>query len=274
MSRFAFLNERSFSWVEVIGILLVFTIFLVGCHLGYHLLHEYWWDGHLEYWWDGRLPKFIAVYPRDPWSIPAIILSNFFHSDTGHLISNLMFFWVFGLWAFKQEKSEVLQGILYGAVFAGVATWLFGTAGSVHLGFSGVVFALVGILIISSIRIGCITIIVFMCLAVYIGLIVSGGAPTLWPSDLTNQYADILSYLRGAPTLWPSDFTEGVPWLGHLGGLIGGMYSQIKSPRHALRILAEKELVTPKEAKAINSRMPDDRLPPPDIDEESDNAGK
>lgn len=232
--EFAFLDEKPFSWGKVISVIFTLTIFLVVCHL----LREYFWSS-------GPLPKFIAVYPGDPWSLPAIILSNFFHSNTEHLVLNLISFWLVGLWAFKQEKGAAIEGMGYGVVFAGAAMWLFGNG--VSLGFSGVVFSLVGILIISSIRIGGVAI-VLICLAVYYLFIVP----------------------KGMPTLWPSEISEGISWQGHLGGLIGGMYSQIKNPRHALRILAEGKWVTPGEAKVIYNRIP----PPLDIDEEAADTNK
>lgn len=213
------------------------------------MLREYFWNS-------GPLPEFIAVHPGEPWSLPAIILSNFFHSNIDHLVLNLIPFWLVGLWAFKQEKGAAIEGMGYGVVFAGLAIWQFGESGSMHLGFSGVVYSLVGILIISSIRI----------FGTAIVLRIGGVAIVL--ICLVGYY--LLIVPTGIPTLRLSGISEGIAWQGHLGGLIGGMYSQIKNPRHALRILAEGKWVTPKEAKVIYDRI----SPSPDIDEEADDTNK
>lgn len=240
--KFAFLKEESLSWRDVFSFLICLTLLLVGCHL---LFHFVLWDGLPE-----LPPKAVVVFPREPWSLPAIILGNFFHGNIKHLESNLLSLWVFGLWAFKQERYKAFKGMFYGALFCGAAQWFFGKymdgyarGITFHLGFSGVAFALVGVLFVSCIRIG-IGAIVPMCVLVYF-LMIKG---------------------TGTLTLWPSEYADRVSWIGHLGGLIGGMYSQIKDPQIALRILAGSGWMTPNEAKVIHDRMASAQLP--DLDKE------
>ena len=240
--KFAFLNEESFPWKKVLRVLFLWTLFLAACHL----LHNIVWGG-------GRLPKFVAVFPLELWSIPAIVLGNFFHANLAHLGENLLVFWLVGLWAFKQEKKMAFWGMFWGALFCGAAQWRFGVEGSQYLGFSGIVFSLVGVLIVSCIRIGAIAI-VPMCLGVYF----------------------LFIERTGTLSLWPSESTKGLSWQGHLGGLMGGMYSQIKDPGIALRVLAGSGWMTPNEAKVIHNRMKSLKLPELDKEEpeKSDDTDK
>ena len=209
--------DDAFSWKASLVVVVCVTLLLAACH----------------YWIQGALPKkLIAVQPRDVLSLPAAFLSNLFHLNEGHLAGNLLTFWILGLWALKKEGSRAVAGMWHGAVFYGGAVWLFGKAGVATLGFSGVVFSLMGVLVISSIRTGFRTT-VYMCVAVYLLFIAQTGTLSIWP--------------RGGP--------ENVSWLGHLGGMIGGMYSQIKNPVIALRILAEKGFVNAGEIALIHQRI-------------------
>ena len=233
-NKLAFLDD-SLPWREALGVLVVFTLILLLC---------YWAEEKFDLL-EGKISgMLIAVHPLEWKSLPAVILANFFHANEQHLWFNLITFWLLGMWALKKEGTRAITGMFYGIFFAGVAAWMFGfsidfseddisidfSKDTAHLGFSGVVYALAGILIVSSIRTGFWTS-VLMCIAIFL---VFGGTLHILPDDTPKE----------------------ISWISHLGGLIGGMYSQIRNPVIALRILAEDDFVTPEEAEIIYERIP------------------
>lgn len=175
--------------------------------------------------------KFTAVHPRKFVSIPAIFLSNFFHRDRLHLISNLIAFVPLGFLVFKLEGWRGLAGVFVGMLIAGSAVWLFGRGPSA--GFSGAVMACWGILFISVIRRDYRLVVVFLVLS-YL----------LMETDLFE-------------TIRPSSYAkaEHISWLGHLGGIIGGMASQIRSLPVALELLYKEGKVTKEEFVTIAKRI-------------------
>ncbi len=177
--------------------------------------------------------KLLALHPRELVSIPAILLSNFFHKDFTHLFGNLLFFVPLGFWVFKQEGMRGFLGILVGMLVAGVATWVFGERVSSTVGFSGAVFACVGILLVRSIRESVLQTVVFLVLLYFF---------------LEDSLFE---------TIRPTVSTEkgNISWLGHLGGLIGGMMVQIRSIQIALEMLHKQDHITEEEFITIANRI-------------------
>lgn len=194
---------------------------------------------------------FTAVRPREFLSIPAIFLSNFFHFGISHLIDNLIMFVPLGFFVFKLEGLRGFMGIFVGMLIAGLSIWIFGNSGSASAGFSGAVMACWGILFVSVIRRDYRLVVVFL----------------------------VLSYLLMESTLFetirPSAYAESgnISWLGHLGGIIGGMASQIRSLPIALELLYKTGMVTDEEFIAIANRIhnkPDDGAFAEDSDKVAD----
>jgi len=182
--------------------------------------------GHISNPW-------LVIYPREPKSLIAIFTSNLFHGNKEHLISNLIVFIPIGIWALKQEGWRALSGIFYGILFSGITIWIFGQKGCLTLGFSGAVFALFGVLLISSIR----SINIIILLALFACLQLLGD-----------------SFFNG---IRPTDYSiaNHISWLGHLGGFIGGIWSQLNDSSIALEILLKNEDITPEEYNLIAGRI-------------------
>lgn len=187
----------------------------------------------LHYYVGAPENRLLALHPRSFTSIPAIFFSNFFHGNNLHLIGNLTAFIVLGFFVFNTEGLRGLLGIFAGMIGAGVAVWLFDDGNLRTIGFSGAVMACWGIVFVSLLRRD------YRWLAVFL----------------------VLSYLLMGfalfETIRPTEYTESqhISWLGHLGGLLGGMASQIRSPFIALEILYNNKKVTDAEFMTIAARM-------------------
>ena len=176
---------------------------------------------------------YTAVHPRDLISIPAILLSNFFHFSKSHLISNLVAFVPLGFLAIKLEGFRGFVGIFLGMLVAGAAVWLFGSEQSASAGFSGAVMACWGILFVSVIRRNYFLVVIFLVLS------------------YVFMETDLFETLR--PTAHTKE--NNIGWIGHLGGVIGGMASQIRSLPVALELLYKEGKVTKEEFIAIAGRI-------------------
>lgn len=176
---------------------------------------------------------FTGVHPRKLLSIPAILFSSFFHLSKPHLVENLIFFIPLGFLVFKLEGMRGVVGIFVGMLGGGVAVWLFGTHGSMSAGFSGAVFACWGILFVSVIRRDYRWVVVFLF--------------------LSYMFLEQSLFETIRPTA--SAKAGNISWLGHLGGLIGGMASQIRSLPVALELLYKEGKVTKEEFIVIANRI-------------------
>ena len=173
--------------------------------------------------------KFMVIYPREFISLPATLLSNFSHGSLDHLVGNMATFFFLGLWVMKTEGTRGILGICVGMTFAGLIIWLFGENPS--LGFSSAVFACIGILIVRSMR----------------------------ESFRQTFFLVIIlgTIFQTSETIRPTQYVAGknISWLGHLGGLIGGMLTQIRSRRIALQILFKNQVITLEEFTTIAKRI-------------------
>ncbi len=177
---------------------------------------------------------YLVIIPRTIKSLAAIIPANFFHSSAKHLLYNLIGLWISGTLAMLLEGTRALKGLLAGIIFCGVAQFIFGAGGSIHLGFSGGIFALLAVALIGSIRSSNIFLILLTCTVLYL------------------SFGD--SILQ---TLMPTEYAaeQHISWLGHLGGFIGGIWYQTRSRTIALQILLKDDLINVQEYELIAGRM-------------------
>jgi len=145
----------------------------------------------------GVLSQFGGVYPRtfSFLGMSGIFTSWMFHADWNHLIGNTQVILSLLLFisVFEKEPFKVIGGLI---VASGIFTWLFGASGTMHIGASGLIFAMFGYVFAS---------IVFARRWLYIiALFVMG--------------ADYLYCMKAG--LIPQ---AGVSFAGHFGGLVGGI---------------------------------------------------
>jgi membrane associated rhomboid family serine protease len=137
-----------------------------------------------------------GIVPRTVSGLRGILFAPFLHANLQHLLSNTVPFVVLGWLVMLRDKSHFGRVTLAAALASGLASWLLGAPGSVHVGASGVIFGYLGFLMLSG------------WYARTIGsVLLSVGVTALWGGLVFGVL----------PTV------PGVSWQGHLGGFIGGV---------------------------------------------------
>ena len=89
-----------------------------------------------------------GIVPRSTAHLPGILISPFLHASWGHLLSNFFPFIVFGMLVGLQSARRFLSLFFFFVISTGLLVWLFARGHSVHIGMSGVVYALWGYLLV------------------------------------------------------------------------------------------------------------------------------
>ena len=93
----------------------------------------------------------LGIEPRDPEGLIGVGTAPFLHAGFGHLLSNTLPFVILGLAvAFEGLKRLALVTAIV-MVVGGLGTWLFASAGTVHIGASGLVFGYAAYLIVRGV---------------------------------------------------------------------------------------------------------------------------
>jgi len=139
-----------------------------------------------------------GLHPRDPKGLFGIFTMPFLHGDLSHLFSNSipLLVLLFSVFYFFHKKSLLILVMTW--FIAGILTWVIGTEG-VHIGASGIVYALAFFLVTISI---------------------------LKKEPKLMAYSLIIIFLYGSivwgffPQLFPD---KHISWEGHLAGAITGI---------------------------------------------------
>ncbi len=91
-----------------------------------------------------------GIYPRNIRGLIGIVCSPFLHADLQHIISNTfpMFFLSATLFFFYPKLAGKV--LIFSTLLGGILVWLFARS-AMHVGASGLIFALVGFLLASGI---------------------------------------------------------------------------------------------------------------------------
>jgi membrane associated rhomboid family serine protease len=92
-----------------------------------------------------------GIVPRSVTHLPGIFISPFLHASWGHLLSNFFPFIVFAMLAGSQGARRFLSLFFFFVISTGLLVWLFARGHTVHIGMSGVVYALWGYLLVYGI---------------------------------------------------------------------------------------------------------------------------
>jgi membrane associated rhomboid family serine protease len=148
-----------------------------------------WADG-------GRLDTEYGILPQHVSRLPEIFSAPFLHFSWQHIEGNTVPLFVLGVLAAYRSISRFLLMSLIVAVTSGLAVWVFQNSHELTVGASGLIFGYFGYVVIRG---------VFDRSLIDLGLGVVAGA----------LYWTILQVaIPGTP---------GISWIGHLGGLLGGV---------------------------------------------------
>ena len=137
-----------------------------------------------------------GIRPRELTGLPGIVVSPFLHGGLGHLLSNSISLIGTAILVRMAVGSKLMRLVmLFGAIGAGVGTWLFGSGGVV-VGASGMIYALIGFLF----------------------------SQAFFNPSLRSWLSAVLSFLFfGGALLSFFNFMPYVSWAAHFWGFVSGI---------------------------------------------------
>ena len=136
-----------------------------------------------------------GIRPRSIIGLRGILFAPFLHAGFAHVAANTIPFLTLGWLIMLRETSDFFVVTAVTMVISGLGTWLIGSANSIHIGASGLIFGYLGFLLLRGYFERSVTAILF---SLIVGFIYGG---LIWG-------------------VLPLQF--GVSWQGHLFGFIGG----------------------------------------------------
>jgi membrane associated rhomboid family serine protease len=143
-----------------------------------------------------RLDASYGILPHDLGRLPDIFTAPFLHFNWDHIEGNSGPLFIFGLLAAYRGVVKFLGVTLIVAVTSGLAVWLFQGNSQLTVGASGLIFG-------------------------YFGYVLARGLIDRNLIDALAAVVMALSYAYILTVAIPG--TPGVSWIGHLGGLVGGL---------------------------------------------------
>jgi membrane associated rhomboid family serine protease len=157
------------------------------------------WVVQIANWADSyNLDQHYGIIPRDLSHLPDVLLAPFLHVSWTHIEVNSGPLFVFGFLAAFRGVRRFIGVTAVVVVTSGLAVWLFESGNTVTVGASGVIYGYFGYVIVRGLfdrRL----------LDVLVGLVMA----------LSFAYI-LIEVVPGTPN---------VSWMGHLGGLVGGVFS-------------------------------------------------
>lgn len=137
-----------------------------------------------------------GIHPRTLIGLPGILLAPLLHAGFGHLLANTVPLFILGWLVLLRRRQDLLIVSLTAIIISGLGVWLFGGSNTVHIGASGVIFGLLGYLL----------------------------ARGYFERSIPAILLAVLAFLLYGGMVWgvlPG--RDGVSWLAHLFGFIGGV---------------------------------------------------
>ncbi|TEW54558.1 rhomboid family intramembrane serine protease [Psychromonas sp. RZ22] len=94
----------------------------------------------------------LGIVPREVNHLSGIVFAPFLHADWLHLISNFLPFVILSSLIGLHSLRRFWMVFTLSILFTGCLVWLFARGGSIHIGMSGVVYAMWGYLIVYGFR--------------------------------------------------------------------------------------------------------------------------
>jgi membrane associated rhomboid family serine protease len=167
------------------------------------------WILQVVNWADGyRLDTEFGILPEQFSRLPEIFTAPFLHFSWQHIEGNSVPLFVLGVLAAYRSIPRFLLVSLIVAVTSGLAVWLFQSGNEVTVGASGLIFG-------------------------YFGYVLTRGFFDRSLVDIGVGLVAGLLYWTILEVAIPG--TPGVSWIGHVGGLVGGVIAAwvLRSPAMA-----------------------------------------
>jgi len=170
------------------------------------------WILQIANWADHyHLDASYGILPRNIGHLGDIFTAPFLHFSWDHIEGNSGPLFVFGLLAAYRGVVRFLGVTLLVAITSGMAVWLFQSSNELTVGASGLIFG-------------------------YFGYVLARGIIDRNLIDALAAVVMALSYAYILTVAIPG--TPGVSWVGHLGGLVGGLAAGwIFRTRRGLRVV-------------------------------------
>lgn len=153
---------------------------------------------------DGALDAY-GVQPRTVTGLRGILFMPFLHRGFGHLLANTIPIVVLGWLVMVRRTADIFVVAAVTMLVAGLGIWLFGASNSIHVGASALVFGFFGFLL----------------------------ARAWFERSVSAIALALVVFLLYGGIIWgvlPGQ--DGISWLGHLFGFIGGILAAyLISPR-------------------------------------------
>jgi membrane associated rhomboid family serine protease len=157
------------------------------------------WVLQIANWADSYgLDQHFGILPRDIFRLPDILSAPFLHFSWTHIEANSGPLFVFGFLAAFRGVKRFLGVTAVVVVTSGLGVWLFQSSGELTVGASGVIYG-------------------------YFGYVVVKGLFDRRLLDVAVGVVMALSFAYILVAVVPG--TPGVSWIGHLSGLVGGVFS-------------------------------------------------
>ena len=168
------------------------------------------WILQVVNWADSyRLDQSFGIVPRNVGRLGDIFSAPFLHANWEHIEGNSVPLLLLGVAAAYRGIARFLAATAIIAILSGLTVWLFQSGTSVTIGASGIIFG-------------------------YFGYVLVRGIVDRNLLDLAVGIAAGALYYSILAVAIPG--TPGISWLGHLGGLIGGILAAwlLRAPRPAV----------------------------------------
>jgi membrane associated rhomboid family serine protease len=136
-----------------------------------------------------------GIHPRTLVGLRNILLAPLLHAGFGHLLANTLPLLLLGFLIIVRSRQDFVSVTLAAVLASGLGVWLFGGGNTVHLGASGVVFG-------------------------YLGYLLARGWFERSATALLLGLAALLLYGGALGGVLPR--ADGISWLAHLFGFLGG----------------------------------------------------
>jgi membrane associated rhomboid family serine protease len=140
----------------------------------------------------------LGVIPRTAIGLRGILFAPFLHGSFNHLLANSIPFVLLGWLVMLRDSRHLVPVTAYAMLFSGLAAWLVGASGSVHIGASGLIFGYLGFLMLA-------------------GWFARSASSIILSIVVTIMWGGIVI------GVFPGQV--GISWQAHLGGFVGGIFA-------------------------------------------------